>query len=59
MTAPGLLDPNELPEKWGLLEVHPKIVRRIVQAERFNDLQIAHKERPMLVSVIRRLEVVK
>lgn len=30
MTPPGLIDPSELPDGWGLLEVYPKQVRKKV-----------------------------
>lgn len=33
MTKPGLLRAQKLPTYWGLLEVHPKQVRTITQAE--------------------------
>lgn len=34
MTPPGLLKGRALPPSWGLLEVHPKQVRRIVAAKK-------------------------
>jgi len=55
MTEPGMIEPGELPEGWGLLEAHPKVVRYKVLAKRFNDIEIAHRERPILVSLVRRL----
>ena len=58
MAEPGLIKPDELPERWGLLEVHPKLVRRKVFAKRFNDRGIARRERPILVSLVRRLNQV-
>lgn len=54
MTKPGLLDSDELPEGWGLLEVYPRIVKVVVKSTRFNEIDIAHNERPLLVSLIRR-----
>ncbi len=58
MAEPGMIGPDELPENWGLLEVHPKVVRNKVPAKRFNNIEIAHRERPILVSLVRRLNQV-
>lgn len=33
LTPPGLLKPSEIPERWGLLEAHKKIVRRVKDAQ--------------------------
>jgi hypothetical protein len=32
MTPPGLLKPDLIPSDWGLLEVHPKSVRKVKEA---------------------------
>lgn len=54
MTEPSIISPDELPAGWGLLEVYPKTVRRIIEAERFTGHSIAHRERPILVSLAAR-----
>lgn len=57
MTPPGLLKPCELPDRWGLLEARDKQVRVIKDAKSRDDyLWIAMKERPILVSVLRRCQ---
>jgi len=53
MAEPNLIKPEELPEGWGLLEVHPRIVRRRVHARRFGGWEIAGRERPILLSLLR------
>lgn len=32
MTPPGLIDPSEVPDGWGLLEAHPRCVKKVVKA---------------------------
>ncbi len=32
LTPPGLIKPHEVPEGWGLLEMHPKTLRKKVRA---------------------------
>lgn len=56
MTLRGLIKPEELPERWGLLEVRPKQVRVIVWATSFDRARAAFKERPLLFSALRRLQ---
>ena len=61
MTPIGLLDPDELPEGWGLLEVGEKAVkyRRVTVAKesgRFFDRN-TEKEISYLVSAIRRINI--
>lgn len=54
MAESGIISPDELPSGWGLLEVYPKIVRHVVESERFMGHSIAHRERPILVSLVAR-----
>jgi len=56
MTPPRLVDPSEVPAGWGLLEVHPKIVRRVVDAEGQHHTEVALRERMALVSLLARRE---
>ncbi len=54
MTPRGLLDPAELPETWGLLEVLPTIVR-VVKVAKVSGLSVSagRAERLMLISEAR------
>jgi len=58
MTPPGLVSPDELPDGWGLLEVHPEQVRVIRQSgSRYGPPPFAGNARGaqrILVSIIRR-----
>jgi hypothetical protein len=59
MCPPALVSPNELPEKWGLLEVRPHIVKVIVKAKQFLIEDGAWgllRERMILCSEVRRLQ---
>ena len=56
MTPPGLIHPNELPPGWGLLEVHPKIVRRVMDSGGFPNELVVVKERMLLVSMLRKTQ---
>ena len=51
-----VVPPEELPDGWGLLEIHPKTVRCKVDATRFNAYRIVDNERTMLVSLLRRAQ---
>ncbi len=55
ITPPGLLRYGELPEQWGLLEVHQKMVRVKKQAQYIG--ANLRKERTLLVSSLRRKEL--
>lgn len=55
MAPKGLISPDELPEKWGLLEVRGKRVFILKKAEAFDPALVALAERPILYSVMRRL----
>jgi len=53
----GMLQPEEMPEGWGLLWVHPKQTRRIKESAEFVDDRYGYGrngELRMLLSVIRR-----
>jgi len=53
----GMLQPEEMPEKWGLLWAYPKQVRKIKESEYFEDTKwqgSLKNEIKMLLSVIRR-----
>ena len=54
MTPPKLVMPEELPEGWGLLEVHPKIVRRVVDATRQQNPMLDAWEKRVLLSLMER-----
>lgn len=55
MTPPGLIQVDELPDKWGLLEVYPKIIRKVRYASRFDRQKAAVKERTLMYQVIKDL----
>ncbi len=52
MTPPGLLKPDELPERWGLLEAHKTQVHVKKEASRFDSLIVAANERCILVILL-------
>jgi len=54
MTPPKLVVPGELPKGWGLLEVHPKIVRRVVSATVQENLMVDALEKRVLLSMMER-----
>jgi len=67
MTEPGLLQPQELPEHWGLLEVHNKQVRiqtratgwgkgNVHKKPAFYGEEVLKAERRVMYSVLRRQE---
>lgn len=56
MAVPGLIQPDELPLRWGLLEVQPRIIRHAVEAQPFTDEKIAQRERKILVAALRKLQ---
>lgn len=58
MTPPGLVRVEELPERWGLLEVHGRGVRVIKKAGIFININRAHQE-VILLSTIRRIGQLK
>jgi len=47
MTPPGLLSPDELPDGWGLLEVHKRSVK-VVKEAAFRDLEPGGYRRELL-----------
>ena len=57
MAPAGIIHPSELPDGWGLAEVHERSVRKVVQAPQRNDLAIAGRELPLLLSAARRMLV--
>lgn len=58
MTPPGLLQPDEVREGWGLLEVHGRTVRRIVEAPPVpEDDRCWRDEMTILLSAVRRHEL--
>jgi hypothetical protein len=54
MTPPGLVKPEEIPPEWGLLEVHPKHVRQVIEAAH-REKQDWRREHSLLVSALRRI----
>jgi hypothetical protein len=55
-TPPGLLRREELPDGWGLLEVHASLVRTIVGARtRLHDAKDSHGEIKHLVNLMREI----
>lgn len=57
MTEPGLINKDELPERWGLLHVHRTQIRMEVKAQAFFSKDIAWNERPLLCSALRRVHL--
>lgn len=58
MTPKGLLQPEEVPEKWGLLEVCGRVVRIIKQAlPHERQILACRNEMAILVSALRRAEI--
>jgi hypothetical protein len=57
MIPNGLVKPDELPPKWGLLYVFPKIVKLIADAQLYDDPKIAANKRPLLCSALRRVHL--
>jgi hypothetical protein len=53
MTPPGLVQPDELPEHWGLLWVYPKIVRVKKGSWGTKRSRTAWNERPLLFKALR------
>lgn len=58
LTPKGLVDPQELPPRWGLLELHEGRVRSVLKSEYFSETNCRH-ELGILLSCIRRLGVRK
>lgn len=56
MTPPGLIQLDELPRYWGLLEAREKQVRVLRGSFRFPIAKAALKERPLLYSALRRVQ---
>ncbi|MBU1248701.1 MAG: hypothetical protein KKB70_08385 [Proteobacteria bacterium] len=52
----GIITTEDLPEKWGLLEVRGSKVFKIVEAEMFDRPAAAMAEHPVVFSLLRRLE---
>jgi len=52
---PGIIKPDELPEKWGLFEPHSHSIRTVVEAEPQETNK--RNECVMLMSALRRLEI--
>jgi hypothetical protein len=58
LTPPSLIGPEELPEGWGLLELHGRSVKQIVDCERRPiDLASHQSEKRMLLSTISRIRM--
>lgn len=56
MAPVGLIKPEELPECWGLLEVHGRIIKKAVQAG-LNQGALQHKvDMAFMYSILRRLD---
>jgi len=54
MAKAGLLSARKLPEGWGLLEVHPSMVRKKVMAPRIpRDTDRAYREMSLLIAHLR------
>lgn len=58
LTPPGLLRPDELPEKWGLAELRGERVYKMKKPEPFFERNMRN-EMHLLVSAVRRIEVQK
>ena len=56
LTTKGLLNPSELPEKWGLLETTGKKIKIIKLAKRF-EKKNESQEQSILISAFRRLNI--
>lgn len=52
LTQKGLIGPAELPERWGLIYVYPKVVKCVKQARPFDDRNI-YAERRCMVKMMR------
>jgi len=57
LTPAGLLDPYELPENWGLLEIHGRRVKKIKESGDFEIADNNFKSEAMLYSLLRRCEI--
>jgi hypothetical protein len=57
MTPPGLVNPEELPSRWGLLWVYGRTVKVMKQPEAFDPKQAAFNEQPLLCSALRRVHL--
>ena len=68
MSKPGIIEPDDLPENWGLLHVKGRRIYQIVNAlnpkggniaqpdNQFKSDMILHKERKLMYSALRRIE---
>lgn len=56
MAPPGLIKREELPETWGLLEVHPKIVRVIHGSYGGIRYKAAFRERPLIYRLLKKMQ---
>lgn len=54
LTVPGIIKVEELPEKWGLLELLGERVRMVREAEQFGEINYRH-EIGILLSTLRRI----
>lgn len=52
---PGIINVEDLPEKWGLAWCYPKIVKVKKLPEEFDHVQVLLQERVMIYSVMRRI----
>lgn len=52
---PGVINKQDLPDKWGLIYIYPKGARQIVKPEMF--LNAAENEIPILCSALRRVHL--
>lgn len=57
MTPPGLIGVDELPDQWGLLEVHKTVVRTVRKATGFLSYKVAFNDRRVLCSALRRVQI--
>lgn len=57
LTPPGLINPFEIPDKWGLLEVRGKIVRMVRDSGDFEISFHNYKSQRFMYSLLRRTEV--
>lgn len=57
MVPPGLIKPDEIRDRWGLLYVYEKQVRIIRQAEFINRRHSCYQEIPLLCSALRRVHL--
>lgn len=57
LTPKGMITPEELPEKWGLLEIRGQRTFKIHEASPFDLADAMKAERPIVYSILRRLAI--